>query len=158
MQLENTEAGDPCPPTRSKTTHVFCAFKNQKRQIAENENIANISTVIYKLDEVLKTNISNVDHEFGIFAKHVVAQLKQMLLSNAIICQEEIQSVIRRNRMQLLMNHSEYCTHSSSEFPRSENQTTTLPTFSPSYISSPSHGAFQPHGSRPLVVFGFKSF
>lgn len=138
IHSKSTENPNPSTSKLSKTTNVSRAPQNRKRKIAGNENISTINAAIGKLDEVVTRNKSN-DDEFDIFGKHIAVQLKQMPLYDAIICQEQIQNVIRQKRLQLLMRQPEYRTNPSSAFSPPEFQTTPPPAFSPSqYHSSPS--------------------
>ncbi|XP_071056983.1 uncharacterized protein [Onthophagus taurus] len=123
MHSEKTETANQSTKKQSKTTNVFCVPLSRKRKISGNENISTICAAIDKLDEVVQRNKSNVDDEFDIFAKYIAVQLKQMPLYDAIICQEQIESVIRQKRLQAPCQY----------------QNTPSPAFSPSqYHSSPS--------------------
>lgn len=128
MHVENTETAELSTPKHSKTTNVFSAPQNRKRKMV-NDNISYISAAIDKLDKVVQNNKNESDNEFDIFAKHVAVQLKQMPLYDAIICQEQIQSVIRQKRFELLSRQSPgHTTPSSGISPI--HQTTPSPAHS----------------------------
>lgn len=88
------------PPKRSNDC---CAPPTRKRKL-----IHDISKAINKLDEVVKTNNTNYpENEFDIFGKLVATQLKQMPLFDALTCQDQIQTLLRKKRFELL-EHSQY--------------------------------------------------
>lgn len=62
--------------------------------------------MIDKLDNVVQNNKNETDNEFDIFGKHVAVQLKQMRLYDAIMCQEQIQTIMKQKRLELLTRQS----------------------------------------------------
>lgn len=133
--LETSEIENSSQPKTPQS--VFRAPQKRKRKIFENENISNITAAIDKLDGVVQRSKSAED-EFDTFAKHIAVQLRQMPLYDALICQEQIEAVVRKKRLQLLMGQSQYHTTPSSRFPISEYQSSPSPALSQSYHSSPS--------------------
>ena len=115
IHVENTETANPSTTKKSKTTHVFRAPQSRKRKMV-NCNISTISAAIDKLDKVVQSYNNETNDEFDIFAKHVAVQLKQMPLYDAIICQEQIQTVIRQKRLELLSRQSQCHTTPSPAF------------------------------------------
>lgn len=119
IHVENTESANRSTPKQSKPTNMFRAPPSRKRKI-----VHDITTAIDKLDKVVQSNNKNeTENEFDIFGKHVAVQLKQMPLYDAIICQEQIQTVLRQKRLELIMKQSQHTTaspmfsHSSSATP-----------------------------------------
>ncbi|KAK4875844.1 hypothetical protein RN001_012266 [Aquatica leii] len=117
IHLKNTEAANSSISKHTQTALAFRAPKSRKRKITGNENISTISAVIDKPDEVVQNNKNQVDDEFDVFDKYIAVQLKQMLLYDSIICQEQIESIIRQKRLHFLMTQSQYHTTPSSIFP-----------------------------------------
>lgn len=79
-----------------------------------NDKISSISAVIDKLDYVVQNNKNETDNEFDIFGKHVAVQLKKMSLYDAIMCQEQIQTIMRQKLLELLTRQSSCHTTLSS--------------------------------------------
>lgn len=143
---ENQETANPPTPKQSKTTNVFRAPHSRKRKISANDNVSSISAAIDKLDEVVQKNKNKVDDEFDIFAKYIGVQLKQMPLYDALICQEQIQGIIRQKRLQLLMTQTQ--NGPLPTIPPSDYRQTPSPMISPSdYRQTPSP-AFSPSQYR----------
>lgn len=105
MHEENIETANPSTPILSKRKNVFRTPQNRKRKIV-NDNISSISAVIDKLDNVVQNNKNETDNEFDIFGKHIAVQLKEMPLYDAIMCQEQIQTIMRQKRLELLTRQS----------------------------------------------------
>lgn len=113
MHEENIETANPSTPILSKRKNVFRTPQNRKRKIV-NDNISSISAVIDKLDNVVQNNKNETDNEFDIFGKHIAVQLKEMSLYDAIMCQEQIQTIMRQKRLELLTRQSSCHTTLSS--------------------------------------------
>lgn len=112
MHMENIETANTSSPILSKKKYVFHAPQNRKRKMV-NDNISSISAVIDKLDNVVQNNKNETDNEFEIFGKHVAVQLKQMPLYDAIMCQEQIQTIMRQKRLELLTRQSSSSCHTT---------------------------------------------
>ncbi|XP_014242661.1 uncharacterized protein LOC106662812 [Cimex lectularius] len=94
----NSETANPFTTKQLKRANVFRAPNIHKRKMI-NENISTISAAIEKL---VQSSKSEADDEFEIFGKYVAVQIKQMPLYDAIICQEEVQTLIREKRLEIL--------------------------------------------------------
>ncbi|GLV40945.1 hypothetical protein CBL_08519 [Carabus blaptoides fortunei] len=103
---ETPENANPSTPKQSRTTNIFRATHSRKRKMVD-DNISIISAAIDKLDKVVQSYNNEAEDEFNIFAKHVAVQLKQLPLYDAIICQEQIQTVIRQKRFEVLSRQSQ---------------------------------------------------
>lgn len=118
--MENTESASCSVPKLQKPANAFRAPGTRKRKM-----VNDISAAIDKLDKVVQCNNKNdTENEFDIFGKFVAVQLKAMPLYDAIICQEQIQTVLRQKRLELITKQSQ--------------QTTASPEFSTSVIATPS--------------------
>nr|CAI5853843.1 unnamed protein product [Callosobruchus analis] len=116
--VTHSESMETVTPTTPKTTNIFRTPQRCKRKTPGDEKMSTISAAIYKLDEVVQKNNSNADDEFDIFAKHIAIQLRQMPLYDALICQEQIQNIIRQKRLELL-RPLQSVTIPTAEFPPS---------------------------------------
>lgn len=110
--MENIETANPSTPILSKSKNVSLTPQNRKRKMV-NDNISSRSAVINQLDNV-QNNKNEADNEFDIFGKHVAVQLKEMPLYDAIMCQEQIQTIMRQKRLELLTRQSSCHTTLSS--------------------------------------------
>ncbi|KAF5271417.1 hypothetical protein FQR65_LT19683 [Abscondita terminalis] len=105
MHVENIETANLSTPILSKRKNVFRTPQNRKRKMV-NDNISSITAVIDKLDNVVQNNKNETDNEFDIFGKHIAVQLKEMPLYDDIMCQEQIQTIMRHKRLELLTRQS----------------------------------------------------
>lgn len=142
--MENIETANPSTPILSKRKNVFRTPQNRKRKMV-NDNISSISAVIDKLDNVVQNNKNETDNEFDIFGKHIAVQLKEMPLYDAIMCQEQIQTIMRETKTIGTLNKTVLVSHNSfiRDFTYSSNHSITF--------------LFKRYRRRILVILSFKS-
>ncbi|XP_050305043.1 uncharacterized protein LOC126742436 [Anthonomus grandis grandis] len=88
------------PPSRPPQV-----ISRQSSQISRKRKLADINETIDRLNAVGSGNVPTED-EFDHFGKLVAAQLRKMPELDALLCEEKIEDVIRKQRIQIIRNTS----------------------------------------------------
>ncbi|KAF5283204.1 hypothetical protein FQR65_LT14033 [Abscondita terminalis] len=101
----STPATSPVPET-PQVAKQYGGPPSRKRKVESNTNVtvrvSNVSAAIDKLDKFSEKNMSISVDEFDVFGKHIATQLRQLPLYNALLCEEQIEAVVRQQRLRLL--------------------------------------------------------
>lgn len=100
-------------------------------------NISPIEKAISKLDSIAKECVTKEDDEFETFGKHVANQMRKIPLERALILQNDIQSLLTKERLHCL-SYSQTVSRSSTP------SSTLLPTNSTWDYSSDTCSSEQP--------------
>lgn len=137
---------EPIIPKSTPTSSQFPPRRSQKRKaMTNNDDISAINNAIHKLDKLSQQNQNATGDEFDAFAQLIAIQLRQLPLLNALSCQEKIQSLIKEERMKVLLKNtaSHIASSPSSHYPNSDcsNQevwNNSAPT-SPEFVEQPNY-------------------
>lgn len=108
---------------KRKSSEQFLPPRSRKRSAVSNDNnISAISNALDKLEKVSQQNENAAADEFDAFSQLIAIQLRQLPLIIALKCQEKIHSVIKEERLKVLLNNTgNYYTASPTSYSPSSS-------------------------------------